>query len=284
MLDAIDQVTGTQENFSGLPKGRGPSSCRTSRWRRTSWTSSAGRPRDALRVRTAARGQPGPGPAPAQLERRAEKVAVPTGPAGDSAEGQEAATRRSSRSCTWRPWAARRSAEEMKTVLDYLAEQTGPQGGPGRPALGDAEYQGIPVQSLDLGGMFRTSRQATALGGSEPCWKLPAGVSQLRRRFAPQLSARRASSGLTGLTLGDLLRLRAAQAAAGKTVKDTSVILIWKGGGPSHIDTWDLKPDAPAEYRGEFKPIADQRPGHPDQRASAAVGQGRWTSSPSCAR
>jgi hypothetical protein len=62
--------------------------------------------------------------------------------------------------------------------------------------------------------------------------------------------------GLTGLTLGDVLRLRAQQAAAGKTTKDTSVILVWKGGGPSHIDTWDLKPDAPAEYRGEFKPIA----------------------------
>jgi hypothetical protein len=61
--------------------------------------------------------------------------------------------------------------------------------------------------------------------------------------------------GLTGLTLGDVLRLRADQAAAGKAVKDTSIILIWKGGGPSHIDTWDLKPAAPAEYRGEFKPI-----------------------------
>jgi hypothetical protein len=61
--------------------------------------------------------------------------------------------------------------------------------------------------------------------------------------------------GLTGLTLGDLLRLRADQSAAGKSAKDTSILLIWKGGGPSHIDTWDLKPAAPAEYRGEFKPI-----------------------------
>jgi hypothetical protein len=59
--------------------------------------------------------------------------------------------------------------------------------------------------------------------------------------------------GLTGLTLADVLRLRAEQ---GQASKDTSVILIWKGGGPSHIDTWDLKPAAPAEYRGEFKPIA----------------------------
>ncbi len=57
---------------------------------------------------------------------------------------------------------------------------------------------------------------------------------------------------------GDLLRLRAGQA---KPKPDTSVILIWKGGGPSHIDMWDLKPDAPAEYRGEFKPIATNVPG-----------------------
>jgi len=67
--------------------------------------------------------------------------------------------------------------------------------------------------------------------------------------------------GLTGLTLADVLRLRAARAAEGQQTKDTSVILIWKGGGPSHIDTWDLKPNAPQEYRGEFKPIATNVPG-----------------------
>jgi hypothetical protein len=61
--------------------------------------------------------------------------------------------------------------------------------------------------------------------------------------------------GLAGLTLADVLRLRAEQSARGEATKDTSIILIWKGGGPSHIDTWDLKPNAPAEYRGEFKPI-----------------------------
>ena len=40
-----------------------------------------------------------------------------------------------------------------------------------------------------------------------------------------------------------------------------SVILFWLSGGASHIDTWDLKPDAPAEYRGEFKPITTSAPG-----------------------
>jgi hypothetical protein len=67
--------------------------------------------------------------------------------------------------------------------------------------------------------------------------------------------------GLTGLTLADMLRYRSARAGAGQPMRDTSVILIWKGGGPSHLDMWDLKPDAPVEYRGEFKPIATNVPG-----------------------
>ena len=40
-----------------------------------------------------------------------------------------------------------------------------------------------------------------------------------------------------------------------------SVILIWQAGGPSHIDMYDLKPNAPAEIRGEFKPIETNVPG-----------------------
>jgi hypothetical protein len=67
--------------------------------------------------------------------------------------------------------------------------------------------------------------------------------------------------GLTGLTLADRLRLRASAAEEGRPAKDTAVILIWMGGGPSHIDTYDPKPDAPAEFRGEFKPIDTSVPG-----------------------
>src|SRR5579864_1439209 len=40
-----------------------------------------------------------------------------------------------------------------------------------------------------------------------------------------------------------------------------STILIWLSGGASHIDTWDMKPDAPAEYRGVFKPTATSAAG-----------------------
>jgi hypothetical protein len=43
--------------------------------------------------------------------------------------------------------------------------------------------------------------------------------------------------------------------------RDFSVILFWANGGPSHLDLFDLKPDAPAEYRGPFQPIATNVPG-----------------------
>jgi hypothetical protein len=61
--------------------------------------------------------------------------------------------------------------------------------------------------------------------------------------------------GLAGLTLADHLRLKARAQEAGQPTRDTAVILLWLGGGPSHIDMYDLKPDAPAEFRGEFRPM-----------------------------
>jgi hypothetical protein len=67
--------------------------------------------------------------------------------------------------------------------------------------------------------------------------------------------------GLAGLTLADHLRLQARAAENGQATKDTAVILLWLGGGPSHVDMYDLKPEAPAEFRGEFKPIATNVPG-----------------------
>ena len=71
---------------------------------------------------------------------------------------------------------------------------------------------------------------------------------------------------LGGLTLADHLRLKARALtpnpspggrgdAGGEATRDTAVILFWMGGGPSHIDMYDLKPNAPAEFRGEFREI-----------------------------
>ncbi len=71
-------------------------------------------------------------------------------------------------------------------------------------------------------------------------------------------------SALGGLGLGDLLRLQSLAAARGPLVGDQnekSLIVIWLWGGPSHMETFDLKPDAPAEYRGEFRPIPTKSPG-----------------------
>jgi Protein of unknown function (DUF1501) len=65
---------------------------------------------------------------------------------------------------------------------------------------------------------------------------------------------------LGGLTLGDVLRLR-AQSVAPAVPKQKSVIMIHLSGGPSHLDMYDMKPGAPSEYRGEFRPIQTNVPG-----------------------
>jgi hypothetical protein len=66
--------------------------------------------------------------------------------------------------------------------------------------------------------------------------------------------------GSLGLSLGDLLRLE-SHAAAERRAPATSVILLWLWGGPSHLDTFDLKPKAPSEYRGPYAPIPTNVPG-----------------------
>ena len=84
-----------------------------------------------------------------------------------------------------------------------------------------------------------------------------------------------------GLTLADVLRERASAGAG--TGRGKSVIMIWLRGGPSHIDSYDMKPDAPAEIRGEFR--ADPRPTCPAFRSASTCRCRRrsWTSWPSCA-
>lgn len=67
------------------------------------------------------------------------------------------------------------------------------------------------------------------------------------------------SLGLAGLSLPEILRVRQAQAAQQR--RDTAVILFWLAGGPSHIDTYDMKPSAPAEVRGPFAAIETNLPG-----------------------
>ena len=69
-------------------------------------------------------------------------------------------------------------------------------------------------------------------------------------------------AGIAGLNMPQLLRARAEAAATGRSSPDgKSVILLWMTGGPSHIDTWDVKPDRPLENRGPFDAISTRLPG-----------------------
>ncbi len=83
-----------------------------------------------------------------------------------------------------------------------------------------------------------------------------------RQRYCDGISRRSffqiGALGIGGLTLADLLRLEAQAAGSGSK---KSVINIILSGGPTHLDTFDLKPDAPSEIRGEFRPIATCVPG-----------------------
>src|SRR5262249_5182612 len=64
--------------------------------------------------------------------------------------------------------------------------------------------------------------------------------------------------GVGALTLADWLRAR-AHASAPTSAK--AIIMVYLNGGPSHMDMYDMKPDAPVEYRGEFRPIRTNVPG-----------------------
>ena len=86
---------------------------------------------------------------------------------------------------------------------------------------------------------------------------------QLQRRVhvGPLMSRRQllrvGAAGCMGLTLP---RLFAAESSSGSS-RVKSCILIFYYGGPSHLDTWDMKPNAPREIRGQFKSIATTVPG-----------------------
>ena len=66
---------------------------------------------------------------------------------------------------------------------------------------------------------------------------------------------------LGGLSLAEILRLKQANGAEGKPKKDVNCIFIFTIGGMAHQDLWDMKPQAPAEIRGDFLPINSKVPG-----------------------
>src|SRR5262245_26642974 len=74
-----------------------------------------------------------------------------------------------------------------------------------------------------------------------------------RRDF---LRAGALSAGAVGLSLADLTAM-----PSGSATGDINCILLFLVGGPSHLDTWDLKPNAPSHIRGPFRPIRTNVPG-----------------------
>lgn len=101
-------------------------------------------------------------------------------------------------------------------------------------------------------GCRRTHHQQHAFAGLRPLER--EGLTVLSRRNMLKASL----AGLAGLSWPGLLR---HQAQANTSNRRHSVILLWMTGGPSHIDTWDMKPDRPPENRGPFKPISTKLPG-----------------------
>src|SRR3982751_167606 len=90
-----------------------------------------------------------------------------------------------------------------------------------------------------------------------PLGKTPRYCDGIGRRSFLQIGV----AGMGVVALSQLLAMKEAAAAAGRGKKDTSVILLWLDGGPGHMDTYDMKPDAPAEYRGLWNPIHTNVPG-----------------------
>lgn len=76
----------------------------------------------------------------------------------------------------------------------------------------------------------------------------------IRRRSFVQMGL----TGLASVSLPQMLRAKEESASLGK---DTRVIMLWLDGGPGHMDMYDMKPDAPAEYRGIWRPIKTAVPG-----------------------
>src|SRR4051812_13895835 len=87
------------------------------------------------------------------------------------------------------------------------------------------------------------------------------GCADFRRNLRPDRRSflKAGLLGATGLSLAQLLRSEAR--GSGGSGRKPSVIILWMRGGPSHLDMWDPKPDAPVEVRGEFGTIPTKLPG-----------------------
>src|SRR5689334_4696939 len=110
--------------------------------------------------------------------------------------------------------------------------------------------------------MIRCSQAGRATATSKGAYPVLTIRSSRSDRYCDRVTRRQflkvGGLALGGLTLTDLL---AAEAQAGMRSSHKAIIMIYLPGGPSHQDTFDLKPDAPSDIRGEFKPIPTNVPG-----------------------
>ncbi|HEY4313567.1 MAG TPA: DUF1501 domain-containing protein [Pirellulales bacterium] len=87
--------------------------------------------------------------------------------------------------------------------------------------------------------------------------RTPRYCDGMTRRSFVQVGA----AGMASVGLPKILRAKEDSARRGTPRKDTSVILVWMDGGPGHMDMYDMKPEAPPEYRGLWQPIPTNVPG-----------------------
>lgn len=83
-------------------------------------------------------------------------------------------------------------------------------------------------------------------------------TDQTRRCMGPtnrRIFLQTGATALGGLGLADILRLKSQAAESGSAQSDTAILFVWLPGGPSHIDTYDMKPEASSDIRGDFRPI-----------------------------
>jgi len=93
-------------------------------------------------------------------------------------------------------------------------------------------------------------------------WNRRLGCSGLKATLSRRSFLHIGMVGAAGLSLADVLRCQAQAApATNAAAADRNVIILWMRGGPSHIDMWDPKPEAPIDYRGEFGTISTTVPG-----------------------
>jgi hypothetical protein len=109
--------------------------------------------------------------------------------------------------------------------------------------------------------MSKSAHTAEHQNFSQPLSGLAPSPQDLIRVGSRRWFLQTGLAGLGGLTLPQLLQARTAQGGEKPASNRKSVILFWLSGGPSQLDMWDPKPDAPSEVRGPFSPISTSLPG-----------------------